>query len=1712
MSLGDILDETGSWLKRLGDAVAPLTMPTSAAGVQSAADIGVQKVNADATGQPFNELQSVVDTVFKPVGVALEPASKLPGWDAVMHFMASADQGINTALVSTQHAYAQNDAFDAKFWAEFTNSDTWSQAWKQSDFTNPNRVTSGQIITSGFDEQGKKADPFTTEGAKVIQAAATDSWVGRSVTTSVDLATSFVAPPGMGALAKGRLAAGVRTSTEAENIAARVGEVGVDLPGTAFTKAKATTKRYMTPNGSQNVDAQIARMRDGLNRFDGKTDQWNVFDEMTTIMEDAPPGEVAHMANIFTTIEKTVADPAVRRELRVNAVLANMGSDTAKAAIIRDAPLVGENIRNLTTNPREWAMWDDLQSMKLEAAKNALDNGTSVVDELPINEIASKHFDTVEGRSIRDAAKANVEARRAAHRESVDLDRQIREMKPRVQKTDMAEHVKAQRAKAAQEVKDLTSELQKAKADLHGTRRWVAGQVKATTKAAEGTDLTSGIGRKDFQQGPLAQHGDLNQALGDARRRVEDLQSQLDAAKSDRQLLDQTPLHDPQELSAWLDSSAEAKKLRQEAKDSLDGAFADYKQARDHLTALEKQKADAITRLDAGDRFLDSVLNVADPQHASVMRDAQPTVLGRVKEHLRDTFGDGTYVVNGDGNRIMHAVTLPSRAAKRALAPAARGHIDLVDLGLGARQMDDVLRRSKVYTRDEIHAFRNEFVSAREADRVHVVEKQVEETQKRIAYRFFQKEFPEFTPEDALKYADQVTKLTRKAFGKGSEWVSKAVDEAPPNDPTVIVQMIEGPDQVFNLPTLRSQLADAAPVMDPEQFHALLVREQGGIRASIAGTGNAITHAHDLMVGAWKIGALFRPGLLTRSMIDTYPRAMASMSAAEHMTAAINGAVNHVHNRGLRGLARIGATNMTPAEIAARDLYFAQKVKKVKGQTFQRATDVQMQGGQQMAATRGNTVRGAFFDPAAEMVDGLAVDRASWKLRAPGDPHWHLGYTEYAQQLLASPTARMVADKLVKVADGTENISELLREIKRSSEFRNEYRAAGRGFDMTPDQWLKQVIREVSNVFPDEEILAAAKNKSLSKKMVLGKFPRSEQFHIPAPEMRATEAAKALQPLKKLVDRGFANLLDKPDMWLAREPVMTTVANRTFTREIKALMDEKGAGYKPSEAELAKIRSKARNTGIGYVRRTFFDTTRFTNLHRAVTRFSPFFAAWEDAMISWGRLIYDDPRRLVKLSAAYHAPYTVQASNPDSRSSSTTTARSLTRGQESDGVYVVLPAVIADRFGVDQYRMRIDSINSIAQGETWWLPGVGPTVAAAAAYVLGSDKIISREAALDLVNTDSEMGKAVLKSVFLGGEVPPADPASLASQGLPGWVRGAFTDAAGPGKVRQRQTNWNYRVAQAIANGEELNADRYAELWDEADRSANAAVVLRTAMTAGFGFSGTAAVDGQFYADQMHIIQGMTPEELGGKTPEEVFNEKFPEAADLDWSITKNKTGINATVNASKAEAGYAPLLRKNPQDIGWMILGADNVVDPTQKYGDWSRTAYNIQKAEGARVYQDPAEAQADAQASVGWRMYNGALQQIEDKLVAQGADPKTVRASKEFRGMKSIVREQIAYDNPAFLADVTQFSDSFEKYYTNAKRLATDSPLKGRSDMVAFRDYDQARQQVMQMFGIQSLDGTTQSYVDAKGILLLVGQQLAANDTGFEQMWNRFLEREVE
>jgi hypothetical protein len=382
---------------------------------------------------------------------------------------------------------------------------------------------------------------------------------------------------------------------------------------------------------------------------------------------------------------------------------------------------------------------------------------------------------------------------------------------------------------------------------------------------------------------------------------------------------------------------------------------------------------------------------------------------------------------------------------------------------------------------------------------------------------------------------------------------------------------------------------------------------------------------------------------------------------------------------------------------------------------------------------------------------------------------------------------------------------------------------------------------------------------------------------------------------------------------------------------------------------------------------------------------------------------------------------------------------------------------------------------------------------------------LNPDLAIAVESMDNSAANFAKGQIFFGGDVRVEDAGGIASSVLPPWFKNFMSNRLGAGHMQATQTYFNFKVAQANAWGISPSQKELAGYWAEAQKAANNAAWIHALAQGVLGMSGKAQVDGQFYVDQLHIAQALTPEQRGGLDTQAFLVQKFPEIAGLDFSIRRNASGINATIRAEGQYQNMKGLIENQPEEAGWMLLGSDNLLDP-----EFSTTAYSLQTQRGARQDISEREAQEQAMAAAGWRQYDAMIAQANAILTQRGYAVN----SKQAQTARKAIRETVMQSNTYFAKDFSQITRKSDTYTSVALQMSDpkNGPLRTRSDLVAFRDYWGARQEVLDRLGIKSLSGTTEKYSQAKAILADLGQTMSARDLGFSQMWSRWLSREVE
>lgn len=1663
MGLGDFLMDAehsldlkiGQGLAALGDTLGTDNLDFYLNSMRQADEARLAKEHPSFfQGFVQGDVEQAGQAVATVAGYADDVIRKVPGGGFILDALEATGRGINSAVITAAHAEAvgrKQGELDRFNWGEFTNGSVWKRAW--ASWNDPNRTTGGQILASRQFEDGVALDPFAAKDAEAIQQGANETWYGTVLAATVDLGVSMLSPvsgPGTAVLRSSRATNAIGTGVDAERMAQRLKAEGLDE---ANIRRGGEVKDDLL-GYERDDDSFLGRMGKNLReQTDDINDLTTAMNRLGPMMENATDGARVKMAHIIVQANR-LEDPDLRTSAKVNAMLALHGSETARKELIDLHPLLAKNIEEMTSAPRQVQLAEMMRNAKLDG------------ETYTVNHVLEKFYDTPSDRAELDALRAHVLRTREDVKAARDLRAEVRSNKPMKGSFDDARLSEA-RETATANVTRLRAELMQARKDARGGERFQAGAKKT---------------------GDVDETASFSEGVGAAKQRVISLETQLAQALNDKKLFDQTPLPSSVQRGDWKDENAASLHMQAEARVNRDFSEAFYRQKSDSLSAKQSEMEAHSRGLNRAHDLLDEIFTLGRGDLATGK--AIPSHLDDLKTRIRTKYGVDVVVRTGDGNTPVVVSSLPTRVARWALAPRARGSISLVERDLGYRQLGDALTRSGVYTNTEIRQWQNRLLAAPRATVEDVVAQAQDEMLERISMKHFGSEFDD--PEAARKYALSLVRASKAHHRAGQQWVTKSAEEQAGQG----LVMVRADDHIaaYDEAMLRSQLADNMPFLDPQAFERMLRDNRHDIGSNMRRGVDVFDGINTAAMTVWKHGVLLRPGLAVRAALDTQLRSMALLSTAETLMNAIVGGSNLMRNTGNRVARRLGQGR----DVGESGLKYSLDQRPVhvdlgggKTATGQLSRDAAERTRHQTAMTHGTGDPWKFFMTETERhLSRLALDRSSWARRSADDAHWETAWHEYAEQLVASPTARWLAANMHKPGFDPDD-------LRKTPEFQREFSevASPRGFD--EEAFISNLFHEVERMFPDEVLLKKVENHTVTQKDILAAFPRSERFDVPGPETSVLDKTLT-DRLNDMLGRMYRLFLDKPDMWLARNPTAAGLYRRALREEAAAVRRAYPDGNAPDNV-VEMIDRRARTAAISMVRRTFFDSTRYTGAHQAVAKISPFFAAWEDAMISWARLIHDDPRRLSRLAGAYNATGTIDHITPGD----TLVDREgnpVDRNANPDGgKFVAIPIPWT---GGTTYRARLSAINSIAQGETWWLPGVGPNTTVPVAQLLahGDGIGLTDDVAVDLLADHPWLAKQFM----FNGELPKAGFKDTVLSVSPGWVRILANDIYGDNFAGAFQQNLNQRIIEAQARGERVNTAKLREMTEQARRSAWTAGTVRLVATAGIGISGTATVDGHFYAERYREISA-TPKEVltaqGLGSPQELFAKLYPEAADLDWRLSRNETGIQATVDAQKNTVKLDGVLKDYDESVGWMVLGAGN--DPRGK--EFSSTAYNMQVTEGGRVKKSADEVEREAAVNLGWQRYRN-MQTTLDQAAEQGFDKEVIAEVK--RRFTAHLQEQ----NLTWAEEFNTRENKFAQNLAAASAMAQDKRLRDRTDMQMFSEYASMRQQVMDQIGKKSLSGTGQETEMARAVLRKVGDQYAAQNYGFQQMWDRFLAHEVE
>lgn len=897
----------------------------------------------------------------------------------------------------------------------------------------------------------------------------------------------------------------------------------------------------------------------------------------------------------------------------------------------------------------------------------------------------------------------------------------------------------------------------------------------------------------------------------------------------------------------------------------------------------------------------------------------------------------------------------------------------------------------------------------------------------------------------------------------------------------------DGMAHAFDRPFLQSQIEDMAPITDPGIIHRVLRHDaRTGVLGELANAGTATRDVAEALAvpltRLWKDAQLFRLAYPMRIQVDSQFRLMAGIGAMQYVLSAGRGTKNLL-SRKVEYLD--DETGKLLDKHRPSDLM---RPETFRGIDVQPARDIEEFRQVERKLTSQNTVN---------LMLGDENNRINVALRRTGnfdvvrgsDPGWvQAQLRSVNQQIRNSPVAsRMLTDMddaSVKRFAKTDPAA-----VREWNNFKNQ-------FDDI-DEWLSVVRSHVNHSLPVPEARLAAAERDLSKADLEKWF---DDVTLRPQVHGETASAIVKSPAARMWDnvrtKWYRVASDLPETVMARHPYYNA-RFRTHMRSAIARLDNLEDDLSAKQVE--DIRRLADRKARTDMANTLFDLSHQSRLAHGMRFLSPFFAAWEDVMMKWGHLFYEDPSTAVRFGQAWQSFEKGQLTEKDDQ------------GVE----YVILPKFLSPVLpqGAKNLRFRKDSVNIVFQGQPWWLPGFGPAV-----------QVPTNEMVKKFFPDYADV--PALKYILPYG----VDEDSPQWQLAPAWAkRLRASGVLGNGGDDYAKT---YAMLMAQEQIKFRNGQRRSE--PSVKEIANATrnwYLMRTLLSFAAPVTASPTPEFQFYMDMAHRYRDedqQTRQEFAdwraagaqGEPPPESWEERFyrdfPDYFDMSISLSQNNTGIVASDRAAKAQRKWKEKISANPK-FGWAVVGPDNTGDFSQGvYANQMSQALGFGNQTTSRSRKTPRQALEDTQAERGWIEYRKGMTALTVELQARGLHSFSQKSAADLAALKQQFVAELSAENPswanAYGPGREGQAQEFIRYAE--KNLLSDKRMADRPDIQALSVYMQGRramQEALAARGVKRLPdaGNLGSpNVDLRQVWDQFTSQLVSENLGFEQMWQRVLE----
>lgn len=1150
--------------------------------------------------------------------------------------------------------------------------------------------------------------------------------------------------------------------------------------------------------------------------------------------------------------------------------------------------------------------------------------------------------------------------------------------------------------------------------------------------------------------------------------------------------------------------------------------FEHYNKASD-LDPLMLEKKSAERTLDFYQRILPDDEAASLAEKGTALDTHSVGVYGSVGERTRITSRDLKDLAHERQYVIQDGVgDIPVRFARQVTGRRPEGMIDLHDAEQGFEEISNMLRKVRGLTPESRRKMLDGYVASAD-DNARMLSVQAIETNvfKHIG--------------DELGYTEaEINDLLAKTLDERGRLIKHVKERAfsgakgPDDVPVDAIRLEDG--TLIHRPLLETHLANSTPTLDIDHIYRVLKHNADRVGALRAGAGEGFSIVKDagmLVNDLWKFQTLLRLGYLQRNVIDNQLRLFGYLGGLDHVrTMAENIGQGFMHKlssvsaAAARQDANVRVQQLNKEiedQLAGRPIKYnpTEEDPRVVALIEERdkwqsvvdngpnPDDFAPHFGQGEVEIGPYTRPDAFGKTTSEyerhrnQVSGEDM----WANFAGGEMDRLLNKMRSDEWVTITGSDSRYVDHYLRVTNNQFRQSEIaMRLLKgQSPESVVAWLKSGAGRKLrrrlvhrwdSPEELVAANVQNINHVIPDPAVRQLLSERNLRKGDVDRMFTGGQHTRPPINAGQigySLGQGKTAEAYNKIRNGYFKWMSSMPDNLMGRHPIY----RQMYRGRLRQLLQQSDEGLTGTitVAEQRVLDEQARIWARREMKRIMFDVSSKSNVAHFARFVAPFFAAWEDSMVKYGRLISRDPSLIPRAWTLWTAPndsslvevVDINGNPVDSKNS-----------RISDDEYVRIPAkFLGKQFSQGIVDIPKSSLNIALQGDPFWLPGFGPMVQAPVNEVAKS-----RPDAEELVSFVLPYGTE--DAGFLSYK-------KFLSSGLRNASKGQNDRLYSRMMVQIAQTETE-RFRQGLRDTEPSAkeiADRTRKLY-----------MLKVATSFTSPFSIQYRSPYQFYIDEFHRYQ----EEYGLNADKRFLKDHGEDYYLFSASLSKNTTGVQSSQRADKAARRVSGLIADHPE-YGWFFVGPDNT-------GSFSPAVYTAQQlrrvsptsTETFRGTYSPDDALARNNAELGWIEYQKLTAKLEAIRIQRGLGSMAVKGAADLRAIKAQwmneVREQPwGHD---WLNDYEARDAGTTRKFLEAATAATkDERIAGRPDIATMREYLDARTKFQKILAARKRGGgsaslSAQSNDDLAAIWAQITGVLVDQNVTFGDVYSRMLEND--